>query len=108
MTRFVTGINMVIAVFLYACDHPTPETASSKKNCIKSFEFIGANTTDTVNLTDCNGKQGKWFIREYAVLNRNEPAQMVTVEEGFYHNDKKEGLWLKYDKYGNVTDSVNH
>lgn len=48
---------------------------------------------DTLNAIDSKGlKQGKWVIRVDEV--RGEPGY---EEEGVFKNDKKEGLWRKYN-----------
>ncbi len=60
----------------------------------KSFQLL--ENGDTLNRLDNNNmKQGKWKIHINAL--RLEPAY---DEEGTFINDKKEGVWRKYDMYG--------
>ena len=51
---------------------------------------------DTMNIVDANNlKQGKWKV--YVPALRVEPAY---EEEGIYKDNKKEGIWRKFDMYG--------
>jgi hypothetical protein len=101
-------LTMIVVLFLIACQTKNTSTEIPKKSCLKSFEFIGPNLRDTVNRTDCNGRQGKWIIMEYAVLNKHNSAEKVKTEEGFYNNNKKEGYWKRFDKFGNLLDSSKY
>lgn len=59
-----------------------------------SFKVL--DNGDTINRVDKNGlKQGKWKLHVNAL--RLEPAY---DEEGVFVDDKKEGIWRKYDMYG--------
>jgi len=58
-----------------------------------SFEIYKG---DTINIVDNNGlKQGKWIVFGKNV-NNPEYAPEQIVEEGYYKDGKKEGLWIKY------------
>jgi hypothetical protein len=59
---------------------------------------------DTLNAIDNKGlKQGKWVI-SVAEL-RGEPGY---EEEGFYKNDKKEGVWRRYNTTGDIIAIENY
>src|SRR5471030_3065272 len=51
---------------------------------------------DSVNVTDANGKkQGKWIIYNKTVHKPNYTDDQK-VEEGFYTDGKKTGIWKEY------------
>jgi hypothetical protein len=53
---------------------------------------------DTLNIVDKQDKkQGKWVIRHESV--RGEPG---FEEEGEYKNDRKEGIWRKFNLTGDL------
>ncbi|MCW3119016.1 MAG: hypothetical protein JWM28_3098, partial [Chitinophagaceae bacterium] len=59
---------------------------------------------DTLNRVDKNGKkQGPW-VSHFDEL-RGEPG---FEEEGFYKNDKKEGVWRKYSLVGDLIAMENY
>ncbi len=61
---------------------------------LKSFQLT--STGDTINRVDVKtGKQGKWLVQMPAL--RGEKAY---EEEGVYVNNKKEGVWRKYNLQG--------
>ena len=67
-------------------------------------DFKLSPTGDTLNVVDKNGlKQGKWvnIIGEI----RGEPG---FEEEGLYKNDKKTGVWRKYNTTGDLTAVENY
>ena len=68
----------------------------------KTFKLI--NSRDTVNCINAkNKKQGKWMERTNPL--RGNPGY---EEEGVYINDKKEGLWRKYNLQGDVLSMENY
>jgi hypothetical protein len=68
----------------------------------KSFGFT--SNGDTINIIDKNDlKQGRWRI-DIAAL-REEPAY---VEEGVFKDNKREGIWYKYDLYGVIVAKENY
>lgn len=59
---------------------------------------------DTLNATDKKGlKQGKWVITVAEL--RGEPGY---EEEGIYENDKKTGVWRKYNSTGDILSIENY
>jgi len=68
----------------------------------KSFQLL--DNGDTLNrLDDKNMKQGKWKLHINAL--RLEPA---CDEEGMFVNNRKEGVWRKYDMYGLLIAKENY
>ena len=68
----------------------------------KNFKL--SPTGDTLNSVDKNGlKQGKWVNTIGEI--RGEPG---FEEEGFYKNDKKTGVWRKYNTTGDLTAVENY
>lgn len=68
----------------------------------KSFKLL--DNGDTLNRIDSdNKKQGKWKIHVNAL--RLDPAY---DEEGTFIDDKKEGIWRKYDMYGLLFAKENY
>ena len=68
----------------------------------KNFKL--SPTGDTLNAVDKNGlKQGKWVNTIGEI--RGEPG---FEEEGFYKNDKKTGVWRKYNTTGDLTAVENY
>lgn len=69
---------------------------------LKSY-IIGVKG-DTLNRVDMNGKkQGPW-VSHFDEL-RGEPG---FEEEGYYINDKKEGVWRKYSLQGDLVAMENY
>jgi hypothetical protein len=69
---------------------------------LKSY-IIGVKG-DTLNRVDMNGKkQGPW-VAHFDEL-RGEPG---FEEEGYYVNDKKDGVWRKYSLMGDLTAMENY
>ncbi len=65
--------------------------------------MIGAKG-DTLNRVDMSGKkQGPWVNRVESV--RGEPGY---EEEGFYKNDRKEGVWRVYSLTGDIIGIENY
>ena len=59
---------------------------------------------DTINAVDKKGiKQGKWVIKVNSL--RGEPGY---EEEGFFKNDKKEGIWRRYNLSGDPIAIENY
>lgn len=68
----------------------------------KTFRL--AANGDTLNCTDKkNQKQGKWI--EHTATLRGNPG---SEEEGEYINDRREGLWRKYNLSGDVLSMNNY
>ncbi len=68
----------------------------------KTFKLI--NGGDTINCINAkNKKQGKWMERTNPL--RGNPGY---EEEGAYLNDRKEGLWRKYNLQGDVLSMENY
>lgn len=57
------------------------------------------NDQDDINKKDANGKQGKWIY-----YGKDRPEAGIPpegkVEEGYYKDDRKEGIWIKYHNDG--------
>lgn len=59
---------------------------------------------DTLNCTDVRGrKQGKWVVQVPPL--RGEPGY---EEEGIFVNDKKEGVWRRYNMQGDLLAIENY
>lgn len=68
------------------------------------FLLIGLDClsqTDTINQRDQLGKQGFWIYYGKDRPNLNYPDS-AKVEEGRYVNDRKEGLWKKFNPDGTL------
>lgn len=56
---------------------------------------------DTINLTDKQGrKQGKWIIFN--------SEQSRIIEQGYYEDNRKQGLWKKYYANGNLQSEITY
>lgn len=63
----------------------------------KSYRLVNDNR-DTINCIDNNDKkQGRWVIKVESI--RGEPGY---ESEGFYKDDKKEGIWRSYTSMGDL------
>lgn len=86
-----------------------------------SYELIGPAGKDTVNLIYDGKKEGHWVVKDHVSVEVSlckdsthkdskkhsyRKIEYCIVEEGFYKNNKKEGLWKHYNPDGNVKDSV--
>lgn len=59
---------------------------------------------DTLNCIDLNNlRQGRWIVRMPAL--RGEPGY---EEEGFFKDDKKEGLWRRFNLMGDMLAAENY
>lgn len=70
--------------------------------------FVAQNPSDTINQKDSlHKKQGYWKIYAYM---RNEPGYKPDeiIEEGYYLNDRKTGLWIKYYPGGKIKSKINY
>ncbi len=74
-------------------------------NCFSQLKsYIIGVKGDTLNRVDMKGqKQGPW-VSHYDEL-RGEPG---FEEEGYYVNDKKEGIWRKYSLMGDLIAMENY
>lgn len=74
---------------------PSRKHDSSKSAAIPLKRLLN----DTINQRDSNGKQGHWIY-----YGRDRPESGIPangkVEEGRYVNDRREGLWVKYNADG--------
>lgn len=105
-------------VLFSACQNNT--TSNEQKKCYASYELTGPEgKLDTMNLIDCEKKkQGKWvLIKPVIFKNSISPSDTkesikkklvyITVEEGYYKDDKKTGYWKYYNlDDGSLKDSV--
>jgi len=74
---------------------------NAKAQCL-TFKLTSSG--DTLNCVDLNGKkQGKWVV-EVPKL-RAEPAY---EEEGVFKDDRKEGIWRKYNLMGDQIAQENY
>jgi len=74
----------------------------SAKAQYKSFKLSPKG--DTINIVDKNNlKQGKWVITVAEL--RGEPAY---EENGFFKDDKKTGVWKKYNATGDILAIENY
>lgn len=106
-------------MFVFSCAN---NSEKKKFANIISYEMIGR---DTLNCTDENKmKQGHWIVFKMAVLNHTiytqsandtakqksitRDAERVKVEEGFYKDNKKEGVWKTFSPVGELKDSFNY
>ena len=68
----------------------------------QSFEQGPGGPTDTINKMDHRGyKQGKWLLR-------NPGYGSLTLEKGYYLNNRKEGVWEQYCKNGKLRNKVTY
>lgn len=95
------------------------QTKSVSERCTSSYELTGLGGKDTVNLIDCDKrKQGKWVLTKPVIFDKSiTPSATkesmkrklvhITLEEGFYKDDKKVGYWKYYNEEdGVLKDSV--
>lgn len=67
-----------------------------------------ANNGDQLNMTDEHGnRQGYWIIKGYMAQDP-QYAPNLTVEEGPYLNNKKEGLWKRYFPSGKLRSEITY
>jgi hypothetical protein len=67
-------------------------------------DFMLSPKGDTLNAIDKKGqKQGKWVITIGEI--RGEPGY---EEEGFYKDDKKTGIWRRYNSTGDIIATENY
>jgi antitoxin component YwqK of YwqJK toxin-antitoxin module len=118
-TIFILGIGSCI--LLSSCEN---KSSTALKELLPHYEVM--DNKDTVNYLDVNGlKQGHWILFEVGLSNVNvsitlspdsvEKRAVVNcqsgkckIEEGFYKNDKKIGLWKSFNSDGTVKDSVDY
>lgn len=62
---------------------------------------LSLSQSDTINQKDQSGKQGFWIYYGKDRPNLNYPDS-AKVEEGRYVNDRKEGLWKKFNPDGTL------
>lgn len=113
---------VIITIVIMACHEQNKDEgnkeweASVATSALCSYELAGPAGKDTINCLDCDGrKQGHWIVTKYIVHKspdtlrpheKEEPIPTI-VEEGFYKDDKKEGVWKYYNKEdGSLKDSV--
>lgn len=109
----------VIFVVTVACQNEEKPLARPLGPC--SYELTGPAGKDTVNLMYDGKKEGRWIVRDHvkvevslcqdsthkdAKKHSYSKIEYCIVEEGFYKNDKKEGIWKHYNPDGSVKDSV--
>jgi len=88
-----------IALVIGACGTRNSDSDKGKSHVSRecSYEIYGK---DTVNKVHWGSKEGYWqYIQR---------SSGVTVEKGFYKNNKKEGFWKRYSTKGQLIDSVNY
>lgn len=75
-----------------------------------AFDFVSQNNNfnekDTINIIDATGKkQGHWIV-----WGKSKPETCYRpdqkVEEGFYKDNKKIGIWTEYYCKGNIKDQI--
>lgn len=104
---------------MIACQNEEKKLARSYRAC--SYELMGPDGKDTINFTYDGKKEGRWIVRDHVKVEVSlckdsthkdskkhsySKIEYCIVEEGFYKNDKKEGLWRHYHPDGSVKDSV--
>lgn len=110
----------VSVLFLSSCGN---KTNTNIKDILPQYELTAEK--DTINYVDVNGlKQGHWIVYEKGPADVNTTVTysadsltnlhtvsysgVIKIEEGFYKNDKKTGLWKNFSKDGSVKDSSEH
>ena len=74
----------------------------------QSFEIHPFNKKDTINRTDNEGKkQGKWILLGKSKFESCYPQNAI-VEEGFYIDNKKTGIWKDYHCNGNLRTKITY
>src|ERR1043165_938531 len=88
------------------------------RGCLASYELAGENLRDTVNRVYGFGvRHGHWITYGYYVKGakpgpapngKNENGMIkVKLQEGWYNNNRKVGIWRTYDQDGTVIDSTS-
>jgi len=84
----------LILFLIQSCNERVQADKPEDGNSVSTFELKGK---DTINVTDSRGhKLGRWITSPY----------QVKTEEGFYKDNKKEGVWKKFSASGQLTDSL--
>lgn len=107
---------LILTIVMTACHEPNKEWRQT--GSISSYELSGPDGKDTVNLTHDGKKEGHWVVKKDIIPKasilptdtketlRNKIIR-VTLEEGFYKDNKKEGTWKYYNEEdGSFRDSV--
>lgn len=103
------GMHKILAVIIlsitFSCN------VKSDKKCLGSFEVTPSS--DTINVIDCKGlKQGHWIMSKPTVTNdvhsNNVHTEMVKIEDGFYKDSKKEGLWQFFNADVSIKESIEY
>ncbi len=117
-TKLYLFFSLTLILLMSSCNN-----YSTKKNAIGhrgwSYEMAGR---DTINLTENGVKQGHWRVYKTAVLHHTiytqsgsdtaikksitSSPERVKMEEGFYKDNKKEGVWKYFSTSGILKDSV--
>ena len=80
----------------------------SAVNVFLFFIGIAQTSKDTINSIDsANLKQGHWVIYNKTKHFPNYSDNQI-VEEGYYINDKKEGIWKRYWNNGKILAEVTY
>ena len=97
-----TSILILIQVlFIFSCGN----SGSNKKPRIEGDIFVDGSGNVINKIDDSNLKQGKWMT--YHEGDESSTTNLPYLEyEGFYKDDKKEGYWKEYSRYGEIKDSV--
>ncbi len=122
-------VNLIVAFaismvfFMSSCRSSTIKEEQSEKKIGGSFELNNSSPNDTINLIDADGnKQGHWVNKKFAVVSHTiisnyapdsiidkkvtKETEQFNVEEGYYKDNKKEGVWKIFYSNGKVKDSM--
>ena len=118
------NISILICLFLLAlsCNNDSSKNNLKAENKDNSFQILNFSGIDTVNLIVKGVKQGKWIISKIAVVHHTiysqsgsdtaivksitTSSERVNTEEGFYKDNKKEGLWKYFSPNGKLKNSI--
>lgn len=119
MKKLTLFLTLFITLVMIACQNEEKPLGRPLGEC--SFELTGPGGKDTVNLIYDGKKEGRWIFRDHVKvevslckdsthkdLKKHSYSEMqyCVIEEGFYKNNKKEGLWKHFNPDGTVKDSV--
>lgn len=101
-------VKLVIFIFLTTIYMLACKNEPDKTNRIVGTSSYELSNGDTINLIYNGLKQGHWVVMKTIAVNHVSvtKTERVVVEEGFYKDNKKEGVWKYFNNDGSLKDSV--